>query len=72
MFVKIGKRVINLNNVTEMRYKPDGGYSNRQPCVTISFIGETDNYISVYKAEEPKAFTQLMAWMDEQPGLIHD
>ena len=71
-FVKIGKRVVNLNNVTEMRYKPDGGYSNRQPCVTISFVGETENYTTVYKSDEPEAFSQLMTWMDERPALLSD
>lgn len=71
-FVKLGKRIVNLSNVTEVRYKPEGGYSNTQPCVLISFVGETENYISIYRNEEPEAFSALMTWMGEQPALLSD
>ena len=70
-FVKIGKRIVNLDNVTEVSYEPEGGFSGSKACVIISFTG-TNDYAAVYKDSEPETFSQLMTWMDEQPALLSD
>lgn len=70
-FVRIGKRIVNLDNVTEVFYQKNGSLSHEKPYVLISFVN-SDDYISVYKESEPDAFSQLMTWMDEQPLLLHD
>lgn len=69
-FKKIGTRVVNLDNVTEIVYQPNGGFSNNKPCVLISYLG--DEYTTVYKEGEPETFSQLMTWMDERPTLLQE
>src|SRR5258706_5780606 len=70
-FVKIGKIVINLDNVTEVLYQPQGGLGYDKACVLISFVG-TNDYAAIYKDASPEAFSQLMTWMDEQPELLQE
>ena len=70
-FVKIGRRAVNLDNVTEVSYEAEGGFSGSKACVIISFTG-TNDYAAVYKNDEPETFSALMTWMDEQPALLSD
>ena len=69
MFVRIGKRVVNLDNVTEMYYQPHGGASGMRHCYVISFIGEPENYISVDEEIEPEAFQLVKSWVESRPAL---
>ena len=61
-FVKIGKRVINLANVTEMWY---GETDSFHPCIVIAFAGDDRTYI---KPDQP-GYGDLAAWIERQPSI---
>ena len=68
-FVKIGKRIVNLDLVQAVYYDAQGGLNYDSPCVVIEFGAEPANHLNVFEKYEPAAFSQLMTWMDEQPAL---
>jgi hypothetical protein len=64
MFVKIGERAINLDNVTQV---VSGEYDGRA-CIRVDFIGgECYRFYS----SDP-GYRELQTWMSEQPTLLHD
>ena len=67
-FVKIGKRIVNLDNVQTLYYEPNGGLNYDSPCVVIDF-GGPENSLNVFEKYEPEAFASLRSWMDTRPAL---
>jgi hypothetical protein len=68
-FVKIGKRIVNLDKVQTVYYEQNGGLNYDSPCVVIDF-GGPENYLCVFDKYEPEAYAQLLAWMAERPTLF--
>jgi len=70
-FKRIGKRVVNLDNVRTMYHNSQGGLNYDSPCVVIDF-GGTENYLEIFAKYEPEAYKALMTWIDEQAPLLSD
>ncbi len=64
MFVKIGERVINLTNVTQV---VPGEYDGHA-CIRIDFVGG-DSYR--FYSRDP-GYAVLQTWLAEQPTLLND
>lgn len=66
-FVRIGTRVINLANVTEIAKSKSLGASGNLTGLVISFVGAADNYATVY--EGGNDYDELIRWFNLQPEL---
>jgi hypothetical protein len=64
MFVKIGERVVNLANVTQIV----PGMNESGTYIRIEFTGE-DSY-RLYTGNP--GYRELQTWMEEQPMLLGD
>jgi hypothetical protein len=60
-FVRIGEKVVNLANITQIEPMT---YDNRA-CIRINYVG--NSYERIYSNEQ--GYDELLAWMSEQPRL---
>jgi hypothetical protein len=62
MFIRIGDRCINLNNVTQIAHRKD---ADNRPFIQIDYNG--DQYTRFYSHEPEYAVVE--AWMNEQTHI---